>query len=241
MIVLCTDFGLNGPYLGQVQARLFREAPRVPIINLFADLPAFDPRAAAYLLAAYVDEFPEGTVFLCVVDPGVGSARRPLAVQADGRWFVGPDNGLLNVVSKRARLVRRWEISYVPQRLSESFHGRDLFAPVAAQLALGRSVPGNALSDDDLSDDWPDDLYEVVYIDHYGNAMTGVRACVLEEGARLSVHGRELSFARTFSEARASEPFWYANANGLAEIALKEASAASQLGLRVGDEITRVA
>src|SRR5680860_298154 len=112
MIVLCTDFGLHGPYVGQVQARLLQDAPGVPVINLFSDLPAFNARAAAYLLAAYVDEFAVGSVFLCVVDPGVGSARRPVAVQADGRWFVGPDNGLLEVIASRAGDVRRWEITY---------------------------------------------------------------------------------------------------------------------------------
>jgi S-adenosylmethionine hydrolase len=240
MIVLFTDFGLNGPYLGQVQARLFRKAPGIPVINLFADLPPFNPRAAAYLLAAYIDEFPKGSVFLCVVDPGVGSARRPLMVQADAYWFVGPDNGLVNVVAKRARQVRRWEITYSPRHLSSSFHGRDLFAPVAAQLAMGLPPPGKLLPADDAWYDWPDDLYEIVYLDHYGNAMTGVRACALARHVRLSVKGQALAYARTFSEARTGEPFWYENANGLVEIALKEASAASALGLRIGDVVARV-
>lgn len=240
MILLFTDFGPRGPYVGQVQAQLVRLAPRIPVINLFADLPSFNARAAAYLLAAYVDEFPEGSVFLCVVDPGVGSARRPLIVQADHYWFVGPDNGLLNVVARRARHVTRWEITYAPPRLSSSFHGRDLFAPVAAQLAMGAPPPGDPLQEDDAWADWPDDLYEIVYIDHYGNAMTGVRACTLHKGARLSIQGRVLEYARTFSEALKDAPFWYENANGLVEIALREASAASALRLRIGDVIARV-
>lgn len=239
MIILFTDFGLHGPYLGQVQARLLREAPGVPVISLFADAPPFNPRAAAYLLAAYVGEFPEGSVFLCVVDPGVGSDRLPLIVHADGRWFVGPDNGLLEVVARRAKQVQRWEINYVPQRLSASFHGRDLFAPVAALLATGSCPPGKPLRAEDAAD-VPDDLDEIVYVDHYGNAMTGVRACVLDPHARLSVKGRVLRYARTFCEAHAGEPFWYENANGLVEIALKEGSAAGALGLHVGDGFTRI-
>jgi len=238
MIVLCTDFGLHGPYVGQVQARLLQDAPGVPVINLFSDLPAFNARAAAYLLAAYVDEFAVGSVFLCVVDPGVGSARRPVAVQADGRWFVGPDNGLLEVIASRAGDVRRWEITYAPERLSASFHGRDLFAPVAARLAMGLPLPGELLTEIAAPGEaWPVDLYEIVYIDHFGNAMTGIRACVLDKSARLSVKGQELAYARTFSEARAGAPFWYENANGLVEIALKEASAAIALDLRVGEKV----
>ena len=89
MILLFTDFGTDGPYLGQMTAVLAREAPGVPVIPLFSDAPAFDPRASAYLLAAYTREFPAGTVILGVVDPGVGSPRKPLAVQAGGRWY-GP-------------------------------------------------------------------------------------------------------------------------------------------------------
>jgi S-adenosylmethionine hydrolase len=238
MIVLCTDFGLHGPFLGQVQAVLVRQAPGVPIINLFADLPIFNARAAAYLVAAYAQEFAVGSVFLCVVDPGVGSPRRPLAVRADDRWFVGPDNGLLDIVTRRAHQTQRWAITYVPSRLSASFHGRDLFAPVAARLAMGLPVPKEQLPAHNMvGQAWPDDLYEIVYIDHYGNAMTGVRACTLDRDARLATKGFIVSFARTFSEARTGEPFWYENANGLVEIALREAHAAQALPLEIGDEI----
>jgi S-adenosyl-L-methionine hydrolase (adenosine-forming) len=242
VIVLCTDFGLAGPYLGQVQAALLRHAPSVSVISLFSDLPFFNPRAAAYLLAAYIDKFPSGSVFLCVVDPGVGSTRRPLIVRADGQWFVGPDNGLLAVVARRARDMQQWEITYTPEHLSASFHGRDLFAPVAAQLALGLPIPGNPVSRGGSDQaDWPDDLYEIVYVDHYGNAMTGVRAAKLDRTHKVSLKGKVLSFARTFSAARLGEPFWYENANGLVEIALREASAVEVLGLRVGDPITPMA
>src|SRR5689334_4113503 len=105
MIFLFTDFGQDGPYLGQVQAVLLRAAPATPVIPLFNDLPPFGPRGAAYLLAAYTTMAQEGDVVIAVVDPGVGTERRPLIVRADGIWFVGPDNGLLSVVAKRARVV----------------------------------------------------------------------------------------------------------------------------------------
>src|SRR5262245_5142495 len=98
MIVLFTDFGLSGPYTGQMKAVLGQMAPGTPVIDLFADAPVGNPKASAYLLAAYAAWFTTGTIFLCVVDPGVGGARLPVIVEADGRWFVGPDNGLFELI-----------------------------------------------------------------------------------------------------------------------------------------------
>src|SRR5271155_2742460 len=114
MIVLFTDFGLAGPYTGQVNAVLAETAPGVPVIQLFADAPAARPKPAAYLLAAYAAWFAAGTVLLCVVDPGVGSARRGLIAEAAGRLYVGPDNGLFELVLRRAATTRCWEISWRP-------------------------------------------------------------------------------------------------------------------------------
>ena len=102
MIIVFTDFGVRGPYLGQMYAVLAREAPGVKVIELMADAPRFDPRAAAYLLAALTPDFPPPCVFLCVVDPGVGADRPAIVVEADGRMFVGPGNGLFELVSRRA-------------------------------------------------------------------------------------------------------------------------------------------
>ena len=102
MIVLFTDFGLQGPYTGQMKAVLHQMAPGIAIIDLFADAPAGNPKASAYLLAAYAQWFAAGTTFLCVVDPGVGGARPPVVVEADGRWYVGPGNGLFELIERRA-------------------------------------------------------------------------------------------------------------------------------------------
>ncbi len=239
MIVLFTDFGLEGPYLGQVKAVLEREAPGVPVIDLFADAPAHEPRLAAYLLAAYVAEFPAATVFLCVVDPGVGDPqRRAAALEADGRWFVGPDNGLFNVVGRRARSLSWWDLTWRPDRLSASFHGRDLFAPVAARLARGEAPPGQPRDPATrLEEGWPDDLCRIVYVDRFGNAITGVRAATLAEGAMIEAGGRTMARARTFSEVGEGEAFWYENANGLAEIAVNRGRASEALGLAPGAEV----
>ncbi len=234
MIVLFTDFGLEGPYVGQMKAVLHREAPGVPVVDLFHDAPAFEPQLAAYLLAAHTGAFAEDTVFLCVVDPGVGSGeRRPAIVGAGGRWYVGPDNGLFDVVARRARSPDWWEITERPQRLSATFHGRDLFAPMAARLARGVPPAGEPRAAATRLD-WPDDLPRIVYIDHFGNAMTGLGAAALTEGQGLEVNGVPLARARTFSDVPEGQPFWYENSSGLAEIAVNRGRADEALGLGVG-------
>ena len=238
MIVLFTDFGLEGPYTGQVKAVLHRTAPDVPVIDLFSDAPAGRPKPAAYLLAAYGDWFPPGTVFLGVIDPGVGGPRAPVIVEAEGRWYVGPDNGLFELVRRRAESARVWGILWRPKTMSESFHGRDLFAPVAGQLARG-DYPTHKPRAFEISryDDWPDDLLEIVYVDRYGNAMTGLRGNLLSTDARLAVSGRVLEHARTFSDVPAGEAFWYENSNGLVEIAVNAGRAANALQLEIGSPV----
>jgi S-adenosyl-L-methionine hydrolase (adenosine-forming) len=235
MIALFTDFGLAGPYTGQVKAVLHREAPGIAVVDLFADAPSRSPRPAAYLLAAYAAWFEAGTVVLAVVDPGVGGERGALAVIADGRWYVGPDNGLCEIVLRRAGSAKAWEIAWRPPALSASFHGRDLFAPVAARLARG-DPPAAMLRRGAATRiaEWPDDLPEIVYVDFFGNAMTGLRANRLPPQARLAAGGRTLASARTFSEAPAGAAFWYENANGLAEIAVNGGRADRVLGLAIG-------
>ena len=237
MIALFTDFGLAGPYTGQVKAVLADRAPGMPVVDLFADLPAGRPKPAAYLLAAYGPWFPPGTVVLAVVDPGVGSERRGVVVEADGRFYVGPDNGLFELLRRRAA-ARSWEIVWRPALLSASFHGRDLFAPVAARLAVG-GPDAAILREAELSrvPDWPDDLPEIVYVDHYGNAMTGLRATVPPAAARLAVGGHALARARTFSDVTPGSAFWYENANGLAEIAVNAGRADAALGLAIGSPV----
>ncbi len=234
MIALFTDFGLSGPYAGQMKAVLHNLAPGVPVVDLFADAPVVNPRASAYLLAAHAAWFPERTVFLCVVDPGVGGERPVIVVEADRRWFVGPGNGLFEIVRRRARETNTYAIGWRPQRVSETFHGRDVFAPLAALIARGERPPGRRRDDDvDRRRDWPDDLSEIIYIDHYGNAMTGMRAEVLQE-AGLSAAGRVFERARTFGDRPPGEAFWYENSNGLAEIAVNRGRADRDLGLAIG-------
>src|SRR5262249_39838120 len=121
MIVLFTDFGLEGPYTGQVKAVLWREAPTVPVVDLFADAPMQRPQEAAYLLAAYAGVFPADSVFLCVIDPGVGTSRPAEVHRIGGCWFVGPGNGLFEPLLRRASSSDSFAIP-VSAAASASFH-----------------------------------------------------------------------------------------------------------------------
>jgi S-adenosylmethionine hydrolase len=234
MIFLFTDFGLEGPYTGQVQAVLQQQAPGVPVISLFADLTPFDIQAAAYLLPAYSNGFPPGSVFLCVVDPGVGGARPGGVVRVDGRWYVGPDEGLFAILTRRAQHVECWALPH-PITASPSFHARDVFAPLAAHLARdGAFGAGPVVIAAGARPEWPDELHRVVYVDRYGNAITGVRAMAATGAATLNINGHALSRARTFTDRPTGTAFWYANSNGLVEIAVNRGRADRLLGITVG-------
>lgn len=237
MIVLYTDFGVADPYVGQMHAAIVRVAPRVKIIDLLHSVPDFDIRAGAYLLASLAAQFPAGAVFVGVVDPGVGGERRPVMIHADGRWYVGPDNGLFHVVARRARHVEIWTVEWRPPNMSASFHGRDLFAPVAARLARGDWPACSPAKLREPAGDWPDDLPAIIYVDHYGNAVTGLRGANIDRGASLAVVGRHLRHAAVFSAVTPGMPLWYENSIGLVEIAVNGGNAARVLGVNPGDPV----
>lgn len=241
MIVLFTDFGAADIYAGQVKAVLAQYAPAVPVIDLLHNAPNFDFESSAHLLAALHRQFTPGSVFFCVVDPGVGGAREAVVMVADGYWFVGPDNGLLSVIAARAQAVQYWRITWQPALLSSSFHGRDLFAPIAAWIALGQFPADklsvlSALQVQTSGADTP----RIIYIDHYGNCLTGLRAAELDSAVVLQAVGMELRCGRTFCDVQPGAAFWYENSVGLAEIAINQGSAAQLLGLKIGSPITRL-
>lgn len=239
MIFLFTDFGYEGPYVGQMKAVLQRAAPDVPVVDIMHDAPVWNPRHAAYLLAALARQGAAGDLWLGVVDPGVGGARRPLILEADGIQYVGPDNGLFELVGRRADRSRWWQIDWRPDVLADTFHGRDLFAPVAAAFALGEDVARTELAANSVRPgrDWPDDLTEIIYIDGYGNLVTGLDGERISEDRIIEIAGRSLAFAPTFSAVPDGTAFWYRNSAGLVEIAANQARADSALGLTVGDSI----
>jgi len=241
MIFLFTDFGSADLYVGQVKAVLAAQAPKVPVIDLMNDAPLFNIKAGAHLLAALAAWIPRNSVTLAVIDPGVGGPRGAIAVFADGRWFVGPDNGLISVTAARAARVEAYDIGWRPRSLSASFHGRDLFAPVAAMLAAGRRRTARLEKRRRLSVSLgADDIAEVIYVDHYGNLITGMRAAAVPPHRNMTLRGRRIAHARVFAAAAPGQLFWYENSLGLVEIAANGASAQRLLRLNPGDPLEAV-
>jgi S-adenosylmethionine hydrolase len=236
VIVLFTDFGTCDPYVGQVKARLAEHAPAQLVVDLLHEVPDFNPHAGAHLLAALASGFPPGSVFLAVVDPGVGTPRDAVVLMAGGRWFVGPDNGLLSVMAARHVDTRVWRIDWKPENLSSTFHGRDLFALVAADIARGE-FPADKVSPADTLTVAFDagDLPRVIYVDHYGNAWTGVRS--VPTNARVSAAGELFKHSESFGFVGKGEGFWFINSVGLLELAVNRGSAADTFGLKVGDPV----
>lgn len=235
MILFFTDFSLNGPYMGQMHSLVAEQLPGVPSVNLMVDAPVHNPHVSAYLLASCVAHIPPESIIVAVVDPGVGGPRKAIMQKADNRWYVGPDNGLLDVVYLQAEQAERSHIDWRPDSLSPSFHGRDLFTPVAIMLAQG-TMPDSTpypLTESPLAKDCP----EIVYIDGFGNLFTGLRGNEIKPNQTVTCQGRQIVHADIFSTVQPGELFWYVNSNGLVEIAANQARAVDILGVGIGTRI----
>lgn len=235
MFLLFTDFGWYGPYVGQVKAVLATRCPEHPIVDLMHDAPAFRPCEGGYLLAAIMPWVDSDTVVIAVVDPGVGTQRRAIAAKVDRHWFVGPDNGLLAPVIEAAQTDPKVFVLLTPEHATASFHGRDVFAPAAAELALRGCVTNQQETTDWVGRGSPPDMDQVIYIDGYGNILTGRRAATLPSGMGPVIADQVVAQARTFADVAPGVPFWYQNSIGLVEIAVNQGSAARQFGVEVGD------
>jgi S-adenosylmethionine hydrolase len=236
LIGLFTDFGVGDPYVGQVKARLTEYAPSQQVVDLLHTVPDFNPHAGSHLLASLATGFPHGSVFLAVVDPGVGTPRDAVVVLAGGRWFVGPDNGLLSIVAARHSDTRLWRITWQPDDLSPTFHGRDLFARVVADIARGEFPESKLTSIDRLNVEFDaGDLLRVIYIDHFGNAWTGVRD--VPKDARVSAAGELFKHGDSFGYVGKGDGVWFINSVGLLELAINRGNAAAAYDLKVGDPV----
>jgi len=234
-ICLFTDFGAGDLYVGQVEAVLDQLAPGVRVIDLLHEATPYDVEAAAHLLAALASGLAGSHVLIGVVDPGVGTDRGAVVVRADRHWYVGPDNGLFSVVAERAAARSLWRVTGTPAGASPSFHGRDVFAPIAAALARNDFPSARLTPVQDLGVQFGrGDLAEIIYIDHYGNAWTGLRANALPRDRKLVVAGRAVPYAGVFGEAQPGTAFWYANSSALVEVAVNQGSAAQALGVEIG-------
>jgi len=238
IVTLLTDFGTADGYVAEMKGVLLSQAPEATLVDVSHDVPPHDVESGRLALARYWRRFPEGTVHLCVVDPGVGSSRAALAVMSDGRWLVGPDNGLLSpaLLMAGARAVSL----EVPAQAAPTFHGRDVFAPAAAAILAG--TPLDALGSPVLAPvvrrtaearrrDDGSIAGEVITVDRFGNAITN---CLGLRGGSIEVAGRTLAIVRTYADAGPGAPTALCGSNGLIEIAVRDGDAAAMLGLRRG-------
>lgn len=250
VITLTTDFGMRDWFVGTMKGVIAGIAPRAKVIDLTHDLPQGDIRGGAFALAASCRFFPEGTVHVAVVDPGVGSRRKAIAVQTDKRVFVGPDNGVLSWVLAKEKItaVRALENqTYFLQPVSRTFHGRDVFASVAAHLSRGVPITkfGPALKDL-VWLDWSGPRKrrgeiegEVVYIDGFGNAITSLEGNLLP-GASCAVYAKRRLVCPlgTFYQGVAPKtPIAIVGSSGFLEIAVNGGSAEKLLGMRIGTRV----
>ena len=237
-IVLATDYGVAGSYVGQLKSVIYKIAPNVHVIDLIHDLPAFNPKASAYLLASYLEYIPENSIVVGVVDPGVGSDRESIVLEGDGYTFVGPNNGLFAIVARKLSNFKLSKIVLDKKPISKTFHGRDIFAPLAAQISLDETFNQMFFSNDKfIGIDWSGQLSEVIYFDHYGSAVTGLSQDYLNINQSILINGNQVSYADTFSVVERGECFWYFNSNGLVEIAAREASSKDLLKLLIGSTV----
>ena len=248
VITLTTDFGTRDPFVGQMKGVILGIAPEARLVDLTHEVPAHDVAAAAYALACGWACFPEGSIHLAVVDPGVGTPRRRLAVRARGHWFVAPDNGLLTRIVRGAESAAAWSIEeahYLRAPVAATFEGRDVFAPAAAWLARGTEAArlGPAVSEIVLLPDraprlaaGQESVVPVVAVDRFGNVTLD-----LDGGAFTGrvVVGDEIieGFHRTYAEAPPGRPFLVWNSAGFLEIAIREGRASDALGLAPGAEV----
>jgi hypothetical protein len=253
IITLTTDFGLSDWFVGTMKGVILSLQPRATLVDLTHALPAGDVRAGAFALASGYRYFPRGTVHLAVVDPGVGSARGALAVRTRDYWFVGPDNGLLSwaLAGETIRAIHRLENErYFLQPVSRTFHGRDVFAPVAAWISRGTPLDRLGPAQRDwVRLPWPQPRTlpgqirgEVIWVDHFGNAITNIHGQLLaacaEAAWEVQVRTRALGRLRgCYAEARSGEPLALLSSSGFLEIAVRGGSAARELRLQAGVEV----
>ena len=257
IITLLTDYGLRDSYVAEVKGAILKIAPEATIIDISHDIGNYDVEEGAFHLARSVPYFPEGTVHVGVVDPGVGGGRRPIIIEAHGAFFVGPDNGLLAPAAERLGVERIFEISntrLLPQRVSEVFDGRDVFGPSGALLAKG--VDPSELGPE-TSDYVRLPTYEpkidgrqvdarVIHIDGFGNLVTNVTYEVLDEiGARdgctfsVNVHGEEfrIPYVLRFSAVPEGALLMLVAGGGYLELSVNTGNAHERLGVERGDKV----
>ncbi len=261
IVTLTTDFGTTDSYVGMLKGVLLRTFPHVQIVDITHDIRPQDVAHAAYMVETFHRYFPIGTTHLVIVDPGVGSTRRAMALQTPEAQFVGPDNGAFTAVwhdaqerwpAEQCRAVELTEKRFWLPQVSNTFHGRDVFAPVAAHLASGTPIgdvgrPLGNLSAIDIDGTMPGRTGglagKIVHVDHFGNCVTTITPRHLEEagmGTQFVVEiidQRISSLCRTYADSQVGAVMALIGSSGRLELAVRNGSAAQTLGVGVGDRV----
>ncbi len=255
VITLLTDFGTADYFVAAVKGVILTANPRVLLVDITHDVEPQNIEEGAFTLLACYRDFPEGTINVAVVDPGVGSARRPVVVSAGSRYFVGPDNGLFSYVYDREPSHQVFHVTaseYLRQPPSPTFHGRDIFAPVAAALANGIQPEafGPRVTDavrlgplSPVKDDSGRLQGRIIHIDRFGNCITNFTPSDLPDSkaVKLLVNGRVIeTFRKFFTDEHGSEDEIFAiwGSAGFLELAVNRRSAAQVLHAQCGDVVS---
>ncbi len=249
IITLLTDFGTRDPYVGVMKGVLCSLAPRARLVDLTHEIPPGRIDTAAFLLSNAFGYFPKGTIHLCVVDPGVGSRRKALVLESGGQYFVGPDNGLFPAALAGHRIERVFELTLsrvLRSKRSDTFHGRDVFAPAAATLARG--VPPNRLGHPRSSLEpgalptplrtasrW---IGEILWVDRFGNLVTNLPAHLLKKGAVIKAGKRTIRKIGThYAQVTKGGLMALPGSFGTVEVSVNGGSASKRLGARIGTPV----
>jgi S-adenosylmethionine hydrolase len=238
LITITTDFGTADGYVGAVKGSILSINPKARLIDLSNEIPSYDIVVGAFHLGCAFSFYPKGTVHLAVVDPGVGSERRPILVKTRRYFFVGPDNGLFTLATLRDSITGIYELAnprYFRSEVSSTFHGRDLFGPVAAHLAkgvdpskLGPRLPSIKTRPEFTARSLPGRGWEgeILFFDKFGNAFSNLHKSLVKRPERCEVYWRRnrLPFYRTYSEMPPRKPGALFGSSGFLEIALREDS-----------------
>ncbi|MCF8720166.1 SAM hydrolase/SAM-dependent halogenase family protein [Nitrospina gracilis] len=253
VITLTTDFGLNDPYVGIMKGVILNIAPDVQLVDLTHQIQPQNILQAALVVKTAYPYFPKGTVHVVVVDPGVGGVRRPIGIRSYGYWFVGPDNGVFtSVIDSQANCYELTTEKYFLKDISTTFHGRDIFSPVSAWLARGKTLRafGRKIADPVMLDlplpkfDGTSIAGQVIYVDHFGNLMTNIDAGLLEgvferpESLEVQIGRRTLQGpVSSYSEAPEDAVGIIINSWNALEIFHREGNAAQKLKVTVGTPV----
>ena len=257
IITLTTDFGTIDHYAGTMKGVILRHCREAQIIDITHEIPPFSIYTGAYAVEQAAPYFPEGTVHVVVVDPGVGTARKPLVVATRDQYFVAPDNGVLSLITGSGADFKAFEIVHpdlLGSELSITFHGRDLFAPAAAALAGKRLRPEDVGPELDgivqVTDMWPKRIRpdwwhgKILSIDRFGNVITNFKAATVpdikRQAFRLEIGNHQMisRYHDTYGEAPAGQFFVYAGSSGYLEVGINQDSAARQLRVLIGQSIS---